>query len=110
MSDENYPEQAAPVSVEEILDRELKRFKQRFAELMDELADTEYPMTDNDLVLFRERLLDLPGNQRGADTLGTVREEALDDPDKLRQLYQVTLRTRDAIDRMNHDAGYSSDA
>jgi hypothetical protein len=101
--DEHFPEPPETHPVSEALDHELKRFKQRFRELMAELAAKEYPMTDNDLVLFRESLLQLPASEHGIDTLGTVREEALDDPHKLRELYQATQRTREAVERMNDE-------
>jgi hypothetical protein len=107
MTDEYFPEYANPHPVTEALDQELERFKQRFRKLMAELAEKEYPMSDNDLVLFRESLLELPASEHAADSLGAVRQEALDDPLKLRELYQATQRTREAVERMSQEAGYS---
>jgi hypothetical protein len=105
MTEQQYPESTNPDTVTDMLNGEFEHFRQRFLELMEELAGKEYPMTDNDLVLFRESLLDLPASQSGADYQNTSRQEALDDPEKLRQLYQFTLRSREAVSRIDRENG-----
>ena len=102
MTEEHYSEPAEVQPVTTALDLELKRFQQRFRELTGELADKQYPMDDNDLTLFRESLLALPADDQASE-LRAVRQSALDDPEKLRELFQVTLRTREAIDRISRE-------
>lgn len=103
MTDESLPRSTEPDPVTDALQSEHKHFQQRYDAIMTELSGKEYPMTENDLVLFRESLLDLPPGESGTNPRHSARQAALDSPEKLRELYQHICRQREAVERMTNE-------